>query len=137
MKYSHVIYNSSEKNRSGGVGFGVRSATAGISPQLLSAMEQNGVFSFKESNVSLSPSALFENPDLIKQTAPSYFFQSIAMPDAGKGYVMGRKIAVGFDYTFYVNGRQGRLGNYVVDSYVFPQCPTAEDFEILLENPAL
>ncbi|MDE6742139.1 MAG: hypothetical protein K2J58_07395, partial [Muribaculaceae bacterium] len=66
----------------------------------------------------------------------SYFFQSIAMPDAGKGYVIGRKIAVGFDYTFYLNGRPGRLGNYVVDSYVFPQCPTAEDFEILLENPA-
>lgn len=136
MKYSHVIYNSSEKNRSGGVGFGVRSASPGISPQLLSAMEQNGIFSFRDSNVSISPAALFENPDIIKQTPPSYFFQSIALQGQEKAYVLGRKIAVGFDYTFYLNGKPGRLGNYVVDTYVFPHCPMAEDFEILLERPA-
>lgn len=135
MKYSHVIYNSSEKNRSGGVGFGVRSATAGISPQLLSAIKQNGVFAFRESKGLPTPSILLENPDLIKQAAPSYFFQIVASPETGESYVIGRKIEVGFDYTYYINGRPTRLGNYVVDSYVFPQCPTAEDFEILLENP--
>lgn len=136
MKYSHVIYNSSEKNRSGGVGFGVRSATTGISAQLLAAMEQNGIFSFKDSNVAVSPSALLENPSLIKDTPASYFFQVVPLAQQDNAYVLGRKVAVGFDYTFYMNGRPGRLGNYVVDSYVFPTCPTAEDFEMFLENPA-
>ncbi|MDE6379191.1 MAG: hypothetical protein K2L11_01865 [Muribaculaceae bacterium] len=136
MKYSHVIYNSSERNRSGGVGFGVRSASAGMSPQLLAALEQNGVFTFRESNASLSPSALFENPDLIRQVPPSYFFRVVGLPGQEKAYVLGRRIAVGFDYTFYLNGRPGRLGNYVVDAYVFPECPAAEDFGILLESPA-
>lgn len=136
MKHLHVIYNSSEKNRSGGVGFGVRSATAGISPQLLTAMEQNGIFSFKESNVAISPSALIENPDKITETPASYFFQVLALGPQEKAYVLGRKVAVGFDYTFYLNGRPGRLGNYVVDSYVFSSCPDYEDFEVLLESPA-
>lgn len=136
MKHLHVIYNSSEKNRSGGVGFGVRSATAGISPQLLSSMEQNGIFSFKESNVTISPSALLENPDKITETPASYFFQVLPLNAQDKAYVLGRKVAVGFDYTFYLNGRPGRLGNYVVDSYVYSSCPDYEDFEILLESPA-
>lgn len=136
MKHHHVIYNSSEKNRSGGVGFGVRSASAGISPLLLSAMEHNGIFSFKDSNTSLTPSALFENPDLIKETPSSYFFQVLSLGAQGKTYILGRKISVGFDYSFYLNGRPGRLGNYVVDSYIFSSCPDREAFELLLENPA-
>lgn len=136
MKHLHVIYNSSEKNRSGGVGFGVRSATAGISPQILTAMAQSGIFSFKESNVAISPSALLENPDKIKETPASYFFQIVPLGAQEKAYVLGRKVAVGFDYTFYLNGRPGRLGNYVVDSYVFSSCPDYEDFDILLESPA-
>lgn len=134
MKYAHVIYNSSEKNQSGAVGFGIRCSTEGTPAELTSAMEENDIFSFAEAGPSLTPSALAANPDAIRQIVPTYFFRSIPLHDKSRAFVLGRKIAVGFDYTFYLNGKPGRLGNYVVDSYVFPQPPTAKEFEILLED---
>lgn len=134
MKYAHVIYNSSEKSKTGSVGFGVRCTTEGTPVELTSAMEENDIFSFAEAGPSLSPSALAANPDAIRQIVPTYFFRSVPLPDKSRAFVLGRKIAVGFDYTFYLNGKPGRLGNYVVDSYVFPQPPTAKEFEILLED---
>ncbi|MDE6792910.1 MAG: hypothetical protein K2J48_07500, partial [Muribaculaceae bacterium] len=67
---------------------------------------------------------------------PVYFFRTIPLADKKRIFVLGRKIAVGFDYTFYLNGKPGRLGNYVVDAYIFNQSPTAEEFEILLEDAA-
>lgn len=134
MKYAHVIYNSSEKSKTGSVGFGVRCTTEGTPVELTSAMEENDIFSFAEAGPSLSPSALAANPDSIRQIVPTYFFRSVPLPDKSRAFVLGRKIAVGFDYTFYLNGKPGRLGNYVVDSYVFPQPPTAKEFEILLED---
>lgn len=135
MRYSHVIYNSSEKSQSGAVGFGVRCSTEGMPVEILNAMEENEIFSFTEAGPSLTPSALVANPEAIRQIVPTYFFRSIPLPDKSRIYVLGRKIAVGFDYTFYLNGKPGRLGNYVVDSYIFPQPPTAAEFEILLEDP--
>lgn len=134
MTYHHVIYNSSEKSKTGSVGFGVRCSTAGTPVELTAAMEENDIFSFAEAGPSLSPSALAANPDAIRQIVPTYFFRSVPLPDKSRAFVLGRKIAVGFDYTFYLNGKPGRLGNYVVDSYVFPTPPTAKEFEILLED---
>lgn len=136
MKYSHIIYNSSEHNQGGGVGFGVRSMTEGTPDQLPSLLEQNGVFSFEETGASVSSSALAANPEIIKGVVPVYFFRVLNMSDNRKAYILGRKIAVGFDYTFYLNGKPGRLGNYVVDAYVFGETPTAREFEIFLENAA-
>ena len=135
MKYSHIIYNSSEKNQSGAVGFGVRSTSEGTPPELVSAMEENEVFSFAENGEPLTPSALAADPNLILRIVPTYFFRQVSLPDRSKYFVLGRKIAVGFDYTFYLNGKPGRLGNYVVDAYAFPQAPSAREFEILLEDP--
>ena len=134
MRYAHVIYNSSEKSQSGAVGFGVRCTTEGTPVELTEAMQDNDIFSFIEAGPALTPSALAANPDAIRQIVPTYFFKSIPLHDKSRAFVLGRKIAVGFDYTFYLNGKPGRLGNYVVDSYVFPQPPTAREFEILLED---
>ncbi|MDE6444197.1 MAG: hypothetical protein K2K64_07245 [Muribaculaceae bacterium] len=136
MKYTHVIYTSSEKNQSGEEGFGIRCATEGISPAVTAAMEENGFFTFKESGPSLSSSALASNPEAIRLIVPTYFFRSMSLPGKSKVYVLGRKIAVGFDHTYYLTGKPGKHGNYVVDSYIFPAPPTASEFEIFLENPA-
>lgn len=136
MKYTHLIYNSSEKNRAGGVGFGVRTATEGISDNLSNLLEQNEIFSFTECGEPITSGRLFDDPDTIRGIVPVYFFKALNLEDRSKAYVLGRKIAVGFDYTFYLNGKPGRLGNYVVDAYVFPEIPTAEEFEILLESAA-
>ena len=136
MKYTHLIYNSSEKNRAGGVGFGVRSATEGLSEEIIRLLEQNEIFSFSELGEDISSGKLSENPDSIRQIVPVYFFRSLSMPDRSRIYALGRKMAVGFDYTFYLNGKPGRLGNYVVDTYIFPEVPGAEEFEILLESAA-
>lgn len=136
MKHTHVIYTSSEMNQSGEEGFGIRCATEGISPALTAAMEENGFFSFTESGPSLSPSALASNPEAIRLIVPTYFFRSLSLPDKSKAYILGRKIAVGFDHTFYLTGKPGKHGNYVVDTYIFPTPPTAGEFEIFLESPA-
>lgn len=136
MNYAHIIYNSSEKGRTGSVGFSVRSATEGTPWEVLKAMEDNGVFSFTEAGPSLSPAMLAQKPELILQIPPTYFFRIIPTSPSVKAYIIGRAIAVGFDYTFYINGKPGRLGNYVVDCYAFTQCPTAKEFEIFLENAA-
>lgn len=134
--YAHIIYNSSEKNRSGAVGFGVRSATAGTAPELLEAMERNEIFIFRMSGPNVNSAALQADPDAIKKLVPSYFFRVLKIADGHNAYILGRSVGVGFDYTFYQNGKPGRLGNYVVDTYAFDEPPTAEEFEILLEDAA-
>lgn len=135
MKYRHIIYNSSEKNRSGAVGFGVRSATRGISEHLIESMDEQGLFAFTAVGKSLTPSALAADPDMIRGIVPTYYFRTVNETDGRKAFILGRQIAVGFDYTFYLNGKPGRLGNYVVDAYIFDECPRADEFEIFLENP--
>lgn len=136
MKYTHILYNSSEKNQAGNVGFGVRSTTEGTPGVLPAAMEENEIFTFEEAGPSLSPAALASNPEAIKLIVPTYFFRTMPMADRRKVYVLGKKTAVGFDYTFYLTGKPGSLGNYVVDCYVFDETPTADVFEILLEDSA-
>lgn len=136
MKYYHVIYNSSEKGVSGSSGFGVRSVTEGAPPELTSAMADAEMFSFDQLGPDMVPSALQQNPDLVLGIPPQYFFGSVTLSDKSRYYVLGRKIAVGFDYSFYKNGKATRPGNYVVDAYAFDTLPGATEFEILLENAA-
>ncbi len=133
MKYAHIVYNSSQKSQSGAAGFGVRCSTKGTPAELTIAMEENGIFSFTMAGPSLTVSTLADKPDAITQIVPTYFFMSIPLSDKNRAFVLGRKIAVGFDYPFYLDGSK-RFGNYVVDSYVFPAPPTVKEFEILLED---
>lgn len=134
--YAHIIYNSSEKNRTGAVGFGVRSATEGTPSTLLEAMERNELFMFHVNGPNVNSSVLQADPDAIKKLVPSYFFRTLKIAEGKNAYILGRSIGVGFDYTFYQNGKPGRLGNYVVDTYAFDEPPTAEEFEIFLEDAA-
>ena len=136
MKYYHVIYNSSEKGVSGSSGFGIRSVSEGTPPELTSAMADAEMFSFNQLGPAMVPSALQQNPDLILDVPPQYFFGLVTLNDKTRYYVLGRKVAVGFDYSFYKNGNATRPGNYVVDAYAFESVPTAADFEILLEDAA-
>lgn len=136
MKYAHIIYNSSERNQSGAVGFGVRATSPGVTADLIGAIEKADGFSFAEQGETTTPAKLGEDPSLIRGIAPSYFFRIVPLASDTRAFVLGRKIAVGFDYTFYLNGKPGRLGNYVVDAYAFAKAPTAREFEILLESAA-
>ena len=65
MKYTHIIYNSSEKNQAGNIGFGVRCATEGCAPTLPAALEENEIFTFEEAGPSLSPAALAAKPEAL------------------------------------------------------------------------
>lgn len=134
MNYRHVIYNSSEKSQTGSVGFGVRCSTEGTNPEELASLESNGLFEFSYVGPNLSIGVLTQNPEAVLELVPTYFFRTISMPGGKPVYALGRKIGVGFDYTYYLNGKAGRLGNYVVDCYVFDEAPTAREFEILLED---
>lgn len=135
MKYNHIIYNSSQTNREGRPGFGERAVTIGIDPSLLTVLAESDIYSFEYSHPRLSPNALASDPALIRLIEPSYFFTSVEH-EGKKSWVLGRKIAVGFDYMFYANGAPTRLGNYVADIYAFDSVPPRSVFEALYENPA-
>lgn len=136
MKNYHIIYNSSEKGLSGSSGFGVRTVTEGAPQELTAAMADAEMFSFIPLGPSLTPSALQQNPDLVLGIPPQYFFGSVVLNGQQRYYIIGRKVAVGFDYSFYINGNATRPGNYVVDAYAFDSVPEAADFGIFLENAA-
>lgn len=137
MKYYRVIYNSSQKNRAGGVGFGVRTATEGTPEAYIDFIKEQDIFSYNSGNcTSPNPKALLEDGKLILNMPAGYIYTKLEVPSMGTIYVLARKIPVGFDYTYYMKYTAGRLGNYVVDCYLFEEKPTAEIFEMLYDQPA-
>lgn len=137
MKYYHLIYNSSEKGVNGSYGFGIRSITENAPSDLGQLLTENQLFRFKYINAGkLTPSTLSTNPENIKQVPPTYTFSALTSPNKEQYFVLGRKIAVGFDFSFYKEGKPTRLGNYVGDFYIFKDSIPADLFEILYENPA-
>lgn len=137
MKYYRVIYNSSQKNRAGGVGFGVRTATEGTPEAYIDFIKEQDIFSYNSGNcTSPNPKALLEDGELILNMPAGYVYTKLSIPTMGTIYVLARKIPVGFDYTYYMKYTAGRLGNYVVDCYLFEEKPSAEIFGMLYEQPA-
>lgn len=137
MKFNHIIYNSSQINRNGTPGFGERAVTIGIDPDLLKAINEkrNDFYGFSYSHPKITPPSLKDDPSLIRLISPSYMFRAVEYGNK-KAWVVSRKIAVGFDYSFYTNGNPTRLGAYVVDLYLFDSVPPREAFEAVYENPA-
>lgn len=142
MKYFHVIYNSSQKNFEGGIGFGFRTMSEGMPESYKQALYDNAnqelFFIYKYGTyVYPSPSALFENRNKVLDFPNGYAFSLIKTNDGNSFYILERIIPVGFDYTYYLKNTPGRLGNYVVDCYIFPEIPSREVFEMLYENPGV
>lgn len=137
MKYGRIIYNSSQKNRSGNVGFGVRTMTEGMEESFLNVIEERELFTYDSGKFPpITPKELFENPSLILNMPVGYLYTKINVTAQQPIYLLAKKTSVGFDYTYYVNNQAGRLGNYVVDCYVFNEPPTVEVFQLLYETPA-
>lgn len=140
MKYFHVIYNSSQKNIDGGTGFGFRTMTTGIPESFMQALRDNTnldlFFTYKYGTyVYPSPSVLFNERNKVLEFPKGYSFSKVKLNNGGSFYLLERIIPVGFDYTYYLKNMPGRLGNYVVDCYIFPDIPSSEVFEMLYENP--
>ena len=137
MKYYHLIYNSSEKGLSGSYGFGIRSITENAPAYLGQLLTDSQLFRFKYINAGkLTPSVVSANPESIRQVPPTYTFSALTSPNKEQYFVLGRKIAVGFDFSFYKEGKPTRLGNYVGDFYIFKDTIPTDLFEMLYENPA-
>lgn len=147
MKYYHVIYNSSQKGLNGSNGFGIRTATEGTPREYLDAIVK-GVADNKFANVVTNcnvplPQELMETEGkAILRVPPRYFFQTLDVIGGRKLYTLGRNIYVGFTETFYykdkdgnILGKSGRMGTYLIDMYLFEECPTKEVFDILYEQP--
>ena len=148
MKYYHVIYNSSQKGLNGSNGFGIRTATEGTPREYLDAIVK-GVADNKFANVVTNcnvplPQELMETEGkAILRVPPRYFFQTLDVIGGRKLYTLGRNIYVGFTETFYykdkegnILGKSGRMGTYLIDMYIFEECPSKEVFDILYEQPA-
>ena len=148
MKYYHVIYNSSQKGLNGSNGFGIRTATEGTPREYLDAVVK-GVADNKFANAVTNcnvplPQELMETEGkAILRVPPRYFFQTLDVIGGRKLYTLGRNIYVGFTETFYykdkegnILGKSGRMGTYLIDMYLFEECPPKEVFDILYEQPA-
>ena len=139
MKYYRIIYNSSQRTQSGSAGFGVRTYTEGTPQEYIDMLKDNDFFIYSSGNLSQpSPNALLEDGKIILRYPATYSFAKLPVPNMGKEvYVVSRTICVGFDYPYYVKFAAARLGNFVVDAYIFEEMPSAEVFEMLYEQPAL
>ena len=145
MKYYHVIYNSSQKGLNGSNGFGIRTATEGTPREYLDAVVK-GTEEKKFSNVVVNSPTIQELVDTegkaILRVPPRYLFQTLDV-EGGRLFVLARNIYLGFTETFYykdkegnILGKSGRPGGYLIDMYLFEDCPTKEVFDILYESPA-
>jgi len=136
MKIYHILYNSSEKTRSGSVGFGVRAVTKGTPDDLVRSIESAGLFTYAKGDCRM-PRAdeLEDNGDLIKNVPSTYFYRKLEYGSNGdKVWVIGRAIPVGFDYPYYENYEAARMGNYVVDCYAFDEVPNSNVIGILYDS---
>ena len=147
MKYYHIVYTSSQKGLNGSNGFGIRTATENTPREYLDAVIK-GVADNKFANVVTncdvpSPQELIDTEGAaILRVPPRYFFIQLDVAGGRKVYALGRNIYVGFTETFYykdkdgnISGKSGRMGTYLIDLYLFEQCPSQEVFQILYEMP--
>lgn len=138
MKYYHVIYNSSQRTQSGTVGFGVRTFTEGTPQEYIDVLRENDFFCYSSGNLSQpSPNELLEDGKIILRYPATYGYAKYPVPNTGKdAYVVSRIVNVGFDYPYYVKFTAARIGNFVVDAYIFEEVPTFEVLTMLYEQPA-
>ena len=128
MKYYHLIYNSSERSIKGAPGFGIHTYSEDMPKEILTTIEKDPeLFAYQYKGAQLSPNTLNTTPEAIKDIIPTWIYATIPVGEGKKVYVLGRKIAVGFDYSFYKTGQPTRLGNYVGDYYITLDTPS-EDF---------
>ena len=136
MKYYHFIYNSSERTIKGSAGLGIRTCSEDFPKEVIAAVEkEKDFFNFNYKGCSLSSDSLNRNPELISNVIPTWIYATIPSSNGKKIHVLGREIAVGFDYSFYATGRPTRLGNFVGDFYVTLDTPTADFWNLMYTRP--
>lgn len=132
MKYYHLIYNSSERSIKGAPGFGIHTYSEDLPKEVLAAIEKDPeLFAFQYKGAQLNPNTLNSNPEAIKNIIPTWIYATIPVGEGKKVYVLGRKIAVGFDYSFYKTGQPTRLGNYVGDYYITTGNPSPDFWNLM------
>ena len=132
MKYYHLIYNSSERSAKGAPGFGIHTYSEDLQKEVLAAIEKDPeLFAFQYKGAQLSPNTLNNAPETIKDIIPTWIYAVIPIGEGKRAYVLGRKIAVGFDYSFYKTGQPTRLGNYVGDYYITLETPSADFWNLM------
>lgn len=132
MKYYHLIYNSSERSIKGAPGFGIHTYSEDLQKEVLAAIEKDPeLFAFQYKGAPLSPNTLNNAPEAIKDIIPTWIYAAIPIGEGKRAYVLGRKIAVGFDYSFYKTGQPTRLGNYVGDYYITLDTPSADFWNLM------
>ena len=148
MKYYHIIYTSSQKGLSGGNGFGIRTATEGIPQEYLKVIN-DGVHSSKYINnvedcrVPKATELIDTKGGAICNVPPRYFYFVEEVAEGKTVYLIGRNICLGFTEAFYYPNKEGkpsggigRMGNYIIDFYLFEEKPPREAFQIFYEKPA-
>ena len=132
MKYYHLIYNSSERSIKGAPGFGIRAYSEDLPKEVLNAIEKDReLFAFEYKGTNLTTNIVHTNPESIKGIIPTWIYAVIPIGEGKKVYVLGRKIAVGFDYSFYKTGQPTRLGNYVGDYYITLDSPSSDFWNLM------
>ncbi|MFI3296779.1 MAG: hypothetical protein R3Y59_04010 [bacterium] len=138
MKYYQILYNSSQSQRDGGVGFGIRAVSDDLPEEYIAPIVAAKYFENYElgSYSSVGAKDLFENPSKILNYPLQYSYTTLKIAGGRSLYILKRCIPLGFDYAYYKSGEATRLGNYVVHLLIFEEKPHSGIFDLLYEQPA-
>lgn len=142
MKTYQIIYTSAEKTKSGGSGFGIRTATAGTPADFLKSVAEDksvtsysaGKFKMKDENgndLLNEGKALMESSgEKILEFPKTYYYKSLKIGEK-QVFAVGRSVYTCFDYPFYRIGNATRPGNYVAHTFLFDGYPGKKVFNLL------
>lgn len=136
MHYHQLIYTASESGRTGQSGFGIRSVTEGFPEDLISLITKRMTSYYCGTFKNIPGAQLGENPERIKEYPKTFFYDIVKRENGKKVFFLGRIVAIGFDYPFYISGNPStRPGNYVSHLFIFEDAPDSSIFDALFEKP--
>lgn len=136
MNYYQLFYNASECGLSGKSGFGVRTATEGVSQEFINAVEGDEFLHiYPTEDYGIKDSEIVANPERIVEYPRTYYYRRLPVADGREVFMVGRIVYALYDYSFY-SGTSKRTGNLINHIYLFEEKPDPVVFDMLLEEPA-
>lgn len=137
LNYNEIYYTSSECSIiTHSAGFGVRTYTTGMNSQDVTAIAHVCMDGYAISNSKiLTFQQIQQNPKIVYDYTPAYFFRKVTLNDGSVKYVLGRTIYIAIDYGYFCNKTAYmRTGsNYFTHLIVFDEMPPISIFAKIMQ----
>ena len=138
LNYNEIYYTSSECSIiTHSAGFGVRTYTTGMNSQDVTAIAHGCMDGYAISNSRiLTFQQIQQNPKIVYDYTPAYFFRKVTLNDGSVKYVFGRTIYIAIDYGYFCNKTSYmRTGsNYFTHLIVFDEMPPISIFTEIMQK---